>query len=63
MTDFSQGWSDCVDFGDFASYKDRFEKIQEGFVSKFPDAKAKGDEMIRALLDDKPQETARRDER
>jgi prephenate dehydrogenase (NADP+) len=51
VTLICQGWSDCVSFGDFASYQDRFEKIKSSFVSRFPDAKKKGDDMMRAILD------------
>ena len=45
-----QGWSDCVSFGDFASYKDRFERIQHYFKPRFPDATRVGNEMIRSIL-------------
>ena len=44
-----QGWSDCVSFGNFAAYKDRFERIQEYFRPRFHDATIIGNEMIKAL--------------
>jgi len=47
----ARGWSECVSFGDFASYKDRFEKIQEYFSPRFPEASRVGNDMIRAILE------------
>ena len=46
----SQGWSECVSFGDFSSYKDRFEKIQAYFAPRFPEANRVGNEMIKTIL-------------
>ena len=46
-----QGWSDCVSFGDFSSYRDRFEQIQSYFAPRFPEATRVGNEMIRVLLE------------
>lgn len=46
-----QGWSDCVSFGDFASYKDRFERISTYFEPRFPEATEVGNEMIKAILE------------
>ena len=48
LIDF-KGWSDCVSFGDFAAYQDRFERIQEYFRPRFDDATVIGNEMIKAL--------------
>ena len=45
-----QGWSDCVSFGDFASYQDRFEKISRYFEPRFPEATQVGNEMIKTIL-------------
>ncbi|KAM0797183.1 hypothetical protein BDR22DRAFT_892504 [Usnea florida] len=47
----ARGWSDCVSFGDFASYKDRFERISEYFEPRFPEATRVGNEMISVILE------------
>lgn len=46
-----QGWSDCVSFGDFSSYRDRFERIQAYFAPRFPEATRVGNEMIKTILE------------
>ena len=46
-----QGWSDCVTFGSFDSYQDRFERIQTYFSPRFPEATRIGNEMIKAILE------------
>ncbi|KAK3171901.1 prephenate dehydrogenase (NADP(+)) [Lepraria neglecta] len=46
----ARAWSECVSFGDFASYKDRFENIQKYFEPRFPEATRLGNEMIRVIL-------------
>ena len=46
-----QGWSDCVSFGDFSSYRDRFEQIQTYFAPRFPEATRVGNEMIKTILE------------
>ncbi|KAI9828960.1 MAG: prephenate dehydrogenase (NADP(+)) [Sarea resinae] len=47
----ARGWSDCVSFGDFASYRDRFEGIQEYFAPRFAEATRVGNEMIKTILE------------
>jgi len=47
----ARAWSDCVSFGDFASYRDRFEKIQDYFAPRFPEAVRLGNEMMKTILD------------
>ncbi|KAI9755622.1 MAG: prephenate dehydrogenase (NADP(+)) [Chaenotheca gracillima] len=47
----ARGWSDCVSYGDFSSYRDRFEKIQAYFSPRFPEATRVGNEMIRTILE------------
>ncbi|CAL8581318.1 prephenate dehydrogenase (NADP(+)) [Xanthoria parietina] len=47
----ARGWSDCVSFGDFSSYRDRFEQIQSYFAPRFPEATRVGNEMIRVLVE------------
>lgn len=51
LINFHQGWSDCVSFGDFSSYRDRFEKIQTYFAPRFPEAIRVGNEMIKTILE------------
>jgi hypothetical protein len=46
-----QAWSDCVSFGDFESYRDRFERIQSYFAPRFPDAVKLGNEMMKTILE------------
>lgn len=47
---WSQAWSDCVSFGDFDSYRDRFETIQQYFAPRFPEAVRLGNEMMKTIL-------------
>ncbi|KAI9804856.1 MAG: hypothetical protein M1825_001225 [Sarcosagium campestre] len=47
----ARGWSDCVSFGSFASYRDRFEQIQRFFAPRFPEATRIGNEMIQTILE------------
>jgi prephenate dehydrogenase (NADP+) len=51
MTDILQAWSDCVSFGAFEAYRDRFEKIQRYFAPRFPEAVRVGNEMIKTILE------------
>lgn len=45
----ARGWSDCVTFGDFRSYRDRFESTQNFFESRFDDAIRIGNEMLKTV--------------
>ncbi|CAD6566408.1 MAG: prephenate dehydrogenase (NADP(+)) [Alectoria sarmentosa] len=47
----ARGWSDCVSFGDFASYQDRFERISKYFEPRYPEATRIGNEMISVILE------------
>ncbi|KAI9890798.1 MAG: prephenate dehydrogenase (NADP(+)) [Vezdaea aestivalis] len=47
----ARGWSDCVSFGSFESYKARFEEIQYYFAPQFPEATRIGNEMIKTILE------------
>lgn len=47
----ARAWSDCVSFGAFEPYKDRFEKTQRYFAPRFPDAVRVGNEMIKTILE------------
>lgn len=46
-----QAWSDCVSFGDFESYKERFKEIQGYFAPRFAEASKLGNEMMRTILE------------
>lgn len=47
----ARGWSDCVAFGDFEGYRDRFESTQQFFKPRFADATKVGNEMIKTILE------------
>ncbi|KAH8757483.1 hypothetical protein BGZ57DRAFT_771885 [Hyaloscypha finlandica] len=47
----ARGWSDCVTFGDFEGYKDRFLSTQNFFKGRFEDATRVGNEMIKTILE------------
>lgn len=47
----ARGWSDCVTFGDFESYRDRFESTQKFFEPRFAEATKVGNEMIKTILE------------
>jgi prephenate dehydrogenase (NADP+) len=46
----ARGWSDCVTFGDFESWKDRFVSTQKFFEPRFADATKIGNEMMKTIL-------------
>ena len=47
----ARGWSDCVTFGDFEGYKDRFVSTQSFFKERFADATKVGNEMMKTILE------------
>ncbi|KAI9052268.1 hypothetical protein LZ554_003625 [Drepanopeziza brunnea f. sp. 'monogermtubi'] len=47
----ARGWSECVTFGDFEGYRDRFESTQRFFQPRFADATKVGNEMIKTILE------------
>ncbi|KAJ5408061.1 hypothetical protein N7509_001944 [Penicillium cosmopolitanum] len=47
----ARAWSDCVSFGDFESYRDRFERIASYFAPRFPEASQLGNEMMKTILE------------
>ncbi|KAL4066099.1 hypothetical protein V8B97DRAFT_1933931 [Scleroderma yunnanense] len=49
----ARGWSQCVAFGDFQLYKERFEKTASFFESRFEEANKIGGAMIKAILESK----------
>lgn len=46
----ARGWSEVVSFGDFASYRKRFEGVQRFFENRFAEAQRVGNEMITTIL-------------
>ena len=52
----ARGWSDCVTFGDFESYRDRFQSTQKFFEPRFADATKVGNEMMKTILENTRQE-------
>ncbi|KAG9093665.1 prephenate dehydrogenase (NADP(+)) [Ceratobasidium sp. 392] len=50
----ARGWSQCVTFGSFALYKDRFKHTQSFFEPRFAEATALGSRMIKTILDNAP---------
>lgn len=50
----ARGWSQCVNFGSFALYKDRFKHTQSFFEPRFEAATAMGSKMIKTILDNAP---------
>ncbi|KAL2068120.1 hypothetical protein VTL71DRAFT_16218 [Oculimacula yallundae] len=47
----ARGWSECVAFGDFEGYRDRFQSTQKFFEPRFADATRVGNEMIKTILE------------
>ncbi|KAG0127690.1 hypothetical protein HOY82DRAFT_308892 [Tuber indicum] len=47
----ARGWSDAVSFGDFDTYRKRFEMPQEYFAPRFADATEVGNQMISTILE------------
>jgi len=45
----ARAWSECVSFGAFEAYRNRFESIQQYFAPRFPEAVRLGNEMIREI--------------
>lgn len=46
----ARGWSDCVTFGDFDAYRDRFRSTQKFFEPRFKDATQVGNDMMKTIL-------------
>ncbi|KAK9847635.1 Prephenate dehydrogenase [Penicillium brevicompactum] len=47
----ARAWSECVSFGDFESYRHRFENIAEYFAPRFPEAATLGNAMMKTILE------------
>lgn len=50
----AKGWSQCISFGSFDLYKDRFSQTASFFQSRFEDATKLGSAMIQAIMDSSP---------
>jgi prephenate dehydrogenase (NADP+) len=48
----ARGWSQCVSFGSFELYRQRFEYTSKFFESRFDEAAKVGSRMIKTILDD-----------
>lgn len=53
----ARGWSDAVGFGDFESYRKRFEKVQTYFAPRVAEATRLGNEMIAKIFEKTRDET------
>jgi len=52
----ARGWSQCVNFGSFELYKQRFMETAEFFRPRFEDAVKVGSAMIQAIMEDAREE-------
>lgn len=50
----ARGWSQCISFGSFELYKERFGKSAEFFKPRFEEATRLGSAMIQAIMDSSP---------
>ncbi|KAH9900933.1 Prephenate dehydrogenase [Cubamyces lactineus] len=50
----ARGWSQCISFGSFELYKERFLQTSSFFESRFEEATKVGSAMIQALMDSSP---------
>ncbi|KAI0039117.1 prephenate dehydrogenase [Auriscalpium vulgare] len=50
----SRGWSQCVSFGSFELYRQRFEETAGFFESRFEEATKVGSEMLKVIMDSSP---------
>ena len=46
----ARGWSECISFGSFPWYKDRFDKTAEFFQPRFEQSKTQAAAMIKEIL-------------
>jgi len=46
-----QDWSERVNLRAFDAYKEKFEKVQQYFAPRFPEAQRLGNEMIKTILE------------
>lgn len=50
----ARGWSQCVSFGNFDLYRERFTDTAQFFQSRFAEANRVGSQMIKAILEAAP---------
>ncbi|KAH7335542.1 prephenate dehydrogenase [Rhizoctonia solani] len=50
----ARGWSQCVSFGSFELYRERFQHTQSFFQPRFAEATTLGSKMIKTILDNAP---------
>lgn len=50
----ARGWSQCISFGNFELYKERFMQTASFFESRFEDATKLGSAMIQAIMESSP---------
>jgi prephenate dehydrogenase (NADP+) len=50
----ARGWAQCVSFGSFELYRQRFEQTAGFFQSRFDEANKLGADMIKAIVDSSP---------
>ena len=53
----ARGWSQCISFGNFELYKQRFMHTAGFFESRFEEATKVGSAMIQALMDSSTEPT------
>ncbi|CAL1705426.1 unnamed protein product [Somion occarium] len=56
----ARGWSQCISFGSFELYRERFEQTARFFQSRFEDATKLGSAMIQAIMDSSSDENAQK---
>ncbi|KAJ9110199.1 hypothetical protein QFC20_003051 [Naganishia adeliensis] len=54
----ARGWSQCVSFGSFDLYRNRFEETASFFAPRFQEATVVGGKMIKTILDESAQAKA-----
>jgi len=47
----ARDWSERVNLRAFDAYKEKFEKVQQYFAPRFPEAQRLGNEMIKTILE------------
>lgn len=47
----ARDWSERVDMQAFGAYQEKFEKIQQYFAPRFPEAQRLGNEMIKTIME------------
>lgn len=53
----ARGWSQCVSFGSFELYRDRFDETAQFFAPRFEEAAKVGGKMIKTITEDQARRT------